>query len=370
MKREFLMLAQPISPKFGFMGAYASEKLDGIRAFWDGGMSRGRPCSEVPYANTAKHDRFVTAPTATGLWTRYGQPIQAPASFLDQLPVGICLDGELTFGRNTFQRTTSVVRSHVPSSDWSEIRYAIFDLPPYSRVFGDGTINNAFFKKTFRNLLAGTPYDDKSNYDSPFYERFGRLRKMFTESGQIYVLEQHQISSASYAQADYEVNTFFNEVLDLGGEGLILKSPICPWVPERTNMMVKMKGRNDAEGTVVGYEWASPTNMTTSISGEAKDKLLGLMGSLKIRLRTGQIFKLGSGFTEAERRMCALGYAKENGERLALKFGCEHPGEVVDSNAYTNLNFPVGSIVTFKYRELSDDGIPKEASYFRQRTDL
>jgi hypothetical protein len=29
-------------------------------------------------------------------------------------------------------------------------------------------------------------------------------------------------------------------------------------------------------------------------------------------------------------------------------------------------HFKVGDVVTFKYRELSDDGIPKEARYWRR----
>lgn len=373
-KREFLMLAQPISKKFGPMGAYASEKLDGMRCFWDGGASRGLACSEVPYANTAKHERFVEAPTATGLWTRYGQPIQAPASFLDQLPLGICLDGELTCGRGTFQRTVSIVKTHIPDPDgWSEIKYAIFDRPAYADVFADGTINNAFFKKRFSGIRAwllerGLTEDVfRENRGSPFYQRHGSLRKLLPSEGTIYRLEQRQIDSGSYAQADKDVDAFFREILDLGGEGLILKSPICPWVPERTSMMVKVKGINDMEGTVIGYSWASPTNMTTSISGEATDKLLGLMGNLMLRLDNGKIFNLGSGFTESEREMHALGYSEANGCGIARTYGCMHAGEEVDLNMHNNLKFPLGSRVSFRYRELSDDGIPKEARYYRPR---
>ena len=39
------------------------------------------------------------------------------------------------------------------------------------------------------------------------------------------------------------------------------------------------------------------------------------------------------------------------------------------SGDWTNRSFPRGSVVSFKYRELSVDQIPKEARYFRKRAD-
>jgi DNA ligase-1 len=52
-----------------------SEKLDGMRAVWDG----------------------------EGLYSRTGKPVSAPPSFFEQLPPGFALDGELFLGRKRFQ---------------------------------------------------------------------------------------------------------------------------------------------------------------------------------------------------------------------------------------------------------------------------
>jgi len=67
--REFLMLAQVYDPKKHAIGGWrVSEKKDGERCWWDGGITRGIPKSRVPWANTKKDARYRTAPIATGLW--------------------------------------------------------------------------------------------------------------------------------------------------------------------------------------------------------------------------------------------------------------------------------------------------------------
>ena len=78
-----------------------SEKLDGVRAVWDG-----------------KTLRF-----------RSGREINAPQWFLEGLPKR-SLDGELWLGRGTFERLSGIVRRDVPDdAEWSQVRYMIFELP-------------------------------------------------------------------------------------------------------------------------------------------------------------------------------------------------------------------------------------------------
>jgi DNA ligase-1 len=117
-----------------------SEKFDGQRAFWDGGASRGVLKSEVAWANCAKDARYVVPQVATGLWSRYGNVLHAPAWWLDQLPAGKLLDGELWMGRGTFNKCRSTVSRL--AGDWSEVKYMVFDEPS-SLMFGAaGRINN------------------------------------------------------------------------------------------------------------------------------------------------------------------------------------------------------------------------------------
>ena len=75
-----------------------SEKLDGVRAVWDG-----------------RRLRF-----------RSGKPIHAPAWFVDALPAQP-LDGELWIGRRSFERVSGIVRKEIPvDTEWRQVRYMVF----------------------------------------------------------------------------------------------------------------------------------------------------------------------------------------------------------------------------------------------------
>lgn len=78
-----------------------SEKLDGVRAVWDGKMLRFRSGNEV----------------------------HAPDWFLEGLPRQP-LDGELWLGRGSFERLSGIVRREVPDdAEWRQVRYMVFELP-------------------------------------------------------------------------------------------------------------------------------------------------------------------------------------------------------------------------------------------------
>ena len=82
-------------------GYWVSEKLDGVRAFWDGHALRFRS----------------------------GLPIAAPAWFTAALPK-TALDGELWLGRGRFDELSGTVRRQVPiDADWRTVQYMVFDLP-------------------------------------------------------------------------------------------------------------------------------------------------------------------------------------------------------------------------------------------------
>ena len=96
-----LMLARDWQATLNPADFLVSEKLDGVRAHWDGQALRFRG----------------------------GGAIAAPAWFTDGLPK-LALDGELWMGRRSFDRLSGAVRKAVPSeADWREVRYRVFDLP-------------------------------------------------------------------------------------------------------------------------------------------------------------------------------------------------------------------------------------------------
>lgn len=81
-------------------GWLMSEKLDGIRAMWDGET----------------------------LTSRQGNLITAPQWFLDGLPP-FAIDGELWTQRNDFENIISIVSQHTPDDRWHTVSYNIFEVP-------------------------------------------------------------------------------------------------------------------------------------------------------------------------------------------------------------------------------------------------
>lgn len=96
------MLASRFHTGIDTVAAYlVSEKLDGVRARWDGHRLR----------------------------TRNGQPIDAPAWFTAGWPAQ-AMDGELWHGRGKFQRTSDLVRAlQRDDAAWRSLRFMAFDLP-------------------------------------------------------------------------------------------------------------------------------------------------------------------------------------------------------------------------------------------------
>lgn len=80
-------------------GWLVSEKLDGVRAVWDGAQ----------------------------LATQTGHPIAAPAWFTAGLPA-MRLEGEIYAGPGTLPRVQGLARRHAPG-DWSGVRWHLFDAP-------------------------------------------------------------------------------------------------------------------------------------------------------------------------------------------------------------------------------------------------
>jgi DNA ligase-1 len=87
-------------------GWWLSEKLDGLRAYWDG-------------------QRLIS---------RLGNPFHAPAWFIQDLPAHP-LDGELFLARKSFQKTTAIVRRQDQSDLWKQIKFLIFDAPAHGGIF-------------------------------------------------------------------------------------------------------------------------------------------------------------------------------------------------------------------------------------------
>lgn len=362
-KPTYLMLAHNWTGQ-DVRGWFCSRKLDGQRAFWDGGVSWGKPVRDIPWANTAKEDRYTTPTICTGLWTRQGHPIQAPTSFINTLPERVCLDGELWLGVKGFQSLRKIVADRTPDERaWREVRYMVFDSPVYRLFFDGRTIRETSFKAKLPDAAWFADWLDVPllGRPAPFHSTFAFLQYTLPigngEQPGVQTLQQHLIPIHSD-----EVQPYIQERLDhetsLGGEGLMLRNPNSMWTPERTYNLLKVKPEHTATATVIGYTAGSGTSADKTVSGLPGSKLVGLMGALRLALPSGQVFQL-SGFTEAERRL--------TGPEPATTTWLHDPANwsQVCPVWITSPQFPRGSQVQFKYRELSDDGIPKEARYCR-----
>ncbi len=232
-----------------------SEKLDGVRAFWDGDV----------------------------LCTRNGNVINAPAWFVAGFPRRP-LDGELWIGRGQFERLSATVRRQVPDdAEWRNVRYMIFELPQ-----DPGT----------------------------FRERVDTMRHVVNEANVswLQLVEQNEVRDRRALEQR------LSAVVKAGGEGLVLHRADAGYVTGRSDVLLKMKPWHDAEATVVGHL-------------EGKGKFRGMLGALRVRTPEGIEFSLGTGLSEALRK---------------------NPP-------------PIGTLVTYRYRDLGSNGRPRFASFYRIR---
>lgn len=251
------MLAQDAPPDIDPAGYLVSEKLDGVRALWDGMRLRFRS----------------------------GTDIMAPAWFTAALPARP-LDGELWLGRGGFEATVGTVRRATPDdAAWRGLRYALFDLP-------------------------GDP--------RPFAQRAEALAALAASIRQPFVQAVAQRSLADAAALARELDA----VVRSGGEGLMLHRAAATWRTGRSADLLKLKPWTDAEGVVVAH-----------LPGRGRHE--GRLGALRVRLPDGRSFRLGTGFSDAER--------------------ASPP--------------PVGSRVSFRHQGRTDDGLPRFASFWRVRGD-
>jgi hypothetical protein len=344
-KRHFLQQAHKFAKgKHLVKGAWASEKLDGQRCYWDGGFSRGIPKTEVPFANQTGDYRYLVPPISTGLWSRYGNIIHAPSWFLDLLPPFPC-DGELWCGRGLHQTTRKIISPLIPNElEWRKVKFIVFDTPAYSEVFYDSIIDIPNFSKRLVGCLDWLPPDHIRRGQS-YVSRYEYLLSNIKPHNNISIIDQIPLKS------EETLEEFLDEIMDLGGEGVVIRNHLARYIAERDHSLAKVKPYHDDEAVVVGY--------VTGRETDKGSKLLGMMGAMIVEWK-GKRFEL-SGFTDGERTLNTV-----PGQRInAYNWACENPETICPSHIEA-VHFPRGSKVTFKYRELTDEGIPKEASYLRK----
>lgn len=102
-----LMLATRYAEGVDVREYWVSEKLDGVRGYWDG----------------------------AALYTRGGNRITPPRWFTRGWPAEP-IDGELWIARGRFEEVSALVRTAAPDpARWQEVRFMAFDLPAHPGAF-------------------------------------------------------------------------------------------------------------------------------------------------------------------------------------------------------------------------------------------
>lgn len=181
-------------------GWWWSEKLDGVRAYWDG-------------------QNFIS---------RQGNVYHAPDWFKAGLP-SHPLDGELWMGRGKFQQTISVVKRLDGGDQWRKVRYVVYDMPAHSGKFEE---RHEVFSKF------GWPLCDlKDIFDDDYAVAHGFVRGLL----------HGQIRNKTH------LLDLLKRYVDLGAEGIMIRQPGSLYEVDRSYTLLKVKPVEDDEGEVIGY---------------------------------------------------------------------------------------------------------------------
>ncbi len=220
------------------------------------------------------------------LWTRGGERVIAPAWFTTGFPA-IPMDGELWAGRGRFAHAVSTVRSQTPNeAAWREMRFMVFDLPAQP---GDFTARLSALRKLLPIVVA------------PWLVPVAQQR----------------------ATTHDDLQALLDKTTRLGGEGLMLHKGSSMYRGERSAALLKFKPFDDGEARVLSM-----------VPGKGRHE--GRMGALWVESPEGRRFKLGSGFSDADR---------------------DNPPAV-------------GSWVTYRYNGTNPGGVPRFARFLRARPDM
>jgi len=157
---------------------------------------------------------------------------------------------------------------------------------------------------------------DLPSHKGNFNQRITAIQQIVTAQHSPYLamVQQFKLGStaAIYAKLD--------EITLMQGEGLMLHHQAAHYRAGRNPKLMKLKKYQDDEAIVIKH-----------FSG--KGKYTDQLGALLVEDKNGLRFKIGSGFTDKERK---------------------HPP-------------PIGAIITFKYVGKTLRGVPRFASYLRIR---
>lgn len=249
-----IQLASQYNLEHNISQYWISEKLDGVRGYWNGYQ----------------------------LFTKNGNPINAPQWFFKHWPK-YPIDGELWIDRNKFEQVLSCVSKSTATPCWQNVKFMMFDLPK-------STLN--------------------------FTDRVEQMKQLVNQVKSPYLKVVHQFRLLTLADLDEKLADIVNQK----GEGLMLHYEKAFYTVGKSQNIMKLKPYQEAQAIVLKH-----------LKGKGKYKQM--LGALQVKTTEGIIFKIGTGFSDNDRR-----------------------------------NPPaIGSIITFKYIGKTQRGVPKFASFLHAK---
>ncbi|MBC8325929.1 MAG: DNA ligase [Verrucomicrobia subdivision 3 bacterium] len=203
--------------------------------------------------------------------------------------------------------------------------YFLAELPTGLALDGELWLGRRQFEETLSTVRRQIP-DDRWRrmhfmiFDAPkikgtFEQRTAFLKtKLPSSSRQVQLVPQWRCQGRAHLIAERD------RIVKAGGEGLMIREPESIYEGKRSGTLLKVKTHEDAEATVIGHK-------------PGKGKFTGMLGSLRVRAKDGREFSIGTGFTNAQRK---------------------NPP-------------PIGAVVTYRYRGLTKNGLPRFPSFWRLR---
>ena len=125
-------------------------------------------------------------------------------------------------------------------------------------------------------------FDAPGMTQADFKTRYRKLREVIGNCKSHYIeLLEHRLCKARDYLADE-----MERIIRLGGEGVMIRKPDSLYERKRSDKLLKVKKFDDAEAKVIGHE-------------EGTGRLVGLLGAIRVREKSGLEFKIGSGFNDA-----------------------------------------------------------------------
>ncbi|KAG8801630.1 hypothetical protein FRC18_007752 [Serendipita sp. 400] len=151
--------------------------------------------------------------------------------------------------------------------------------------------------------------------NKPFEERLAFLKKIFGDSDSPTYPNVILVEHIKCTGKDHVLDKL-QELQKKGAEGLMLRQPLSRYESKRSSTLLKVKTFYDAEAKVIAHHKGSGKNAA-------------VMGAIEVEMACGKHFRIGTGFSDAQRRK---------------------PPQI-------------GSIVVYKFQELSKSGTPRFPVY-------